>query len=245
MSEYRLRIDAFTPATLPMKRLAEYMAEFARLLGEPERVHFVRVDEGSAVLVSRIDTQAETKVAKRLLEVRSGVGDPEGIKAEKRIDAMLATDEAIGQLLDQNGAEIIPFPGRSRPKPLRYGPFREDGVLEGILIRIGGKDDSVPVWLRDATVIHKCMAKEELARRISVHYPAGDFLRVWGTGRWMREEDGSWSMERFDIREFEPLDAASLSEVIRKLHAVQGARWGEDPIGDLQELRGGDRKALN
>jgi hypothetical protein len=245
MTEYRLRIDVFTPATLPMKRLAEYMAEFARLLGEPELVHFVRVDEGSAVLVSRIDAQAETKVAKRLLEVRGGVGDPEGIKAEKRIDAMLATDEAIGQLLDQNGAEIIPFPGRSRPKPLRYGPFREDGVLEGILIRIGGKDDSVPVWLRDAMVIHKCMAKEELARRISVHYPTGDFLRVWGTGRWMREEDGSWSMERFDIREFEPLDVASLPDVIRRLHAVQGARWGEDPISDLQELRGSDRKALN
>jgi hypothetical protein len=245
MTEYRLRIDAFTPATLPMKRLAEYMAEFARLLGEPERVHFVRVDESSAVLVSRVDTQASTKVAKRLLEVRSGVGDLEGIKAEKKIDAMLATDEAVGQLLDESGAEVIPFPGRNRPKPLRYGPFREDGVLEGILIRIGGKDDSVPVWLRDGRMIHKCMAKEELARRISLHYASRDFLRVWGTGRWMREEDGSWSMEQFDIREFEPLDAASLPDVIRRLHAVQGAGWGEDPVGDLQELRSGDRKALH
>jgi len=228
-----------------MKRLAEYMAEFARLLGEPERVHFVKVDDGSAVLVSRIDPEAEPRVARRILEVRSGVGDPEGLKAEKKIDAMLAVDDAVGQLLDQDGAEIIPFPGRTRPKPLRYGPFREDGVLEGTLIRVGGKDESVPVWLRDEAVIHKCMAKEELARRISVHYPAGDFLRVWGTGRWMREEDGSWSMERFDIREFEPLDGTSLPEVIRRLHAVQGAEWGDDPVGDLRRLRGGDGRTLN
>lgn len=239
MTEYRLRIDVFTPATLPMKRLAEYMAEFARLLGEPERVHFVKIDDGSAVLVSRIDPEAETKVARRVLEVRSGIGDPEGLRAEKRIDAMLATDSAVGQLLDQNGAEIIPFPGRMRPKPLSYGPFREDGVLEGVLIRVGGKDDSVPVWLRDGAVIHKCTAKEDLARRISVHYPTGAFLRVWGSGRWMRAEDGSWYMERFDIREFEPLDEASLPDVIRKLRTVRGAEWGDDPINDLHKLRNG------
>lgn len=245
MTEYRFRIDVFTPATLPMKRLAEYMAEFARLLGEPERVHFVKVDESSAVLVSRVDHQAETKVARRLLEVRNGEGDPEALKAERKIDTMLATDSAVGQLLDENGAEIIPFPGRMRPKPLRYGPFREDGVLEGVLIRVGGKDESVPVWLRDGAVIHKCTTKEDLARRISVHYPTGDFLRVWGSGRWMREEDGAWSMERFDIREFEPLDEASLPEVIKKLHAVRGAEWGDDPIADLRSLRDGSGKTLN
>jgi hypothetical protein len=228
-----------------MKRLAEYMAEFARLLGEPERVHFVEVAEGSAVLVSRIDPQAETIVARRLLEVRKGEGDPEALKAERRIDAMLATDNAVGQLFDESGTEIIPFPGRLRPKPLRYGPFREDGVLEGVLIRVGGKDETVPVWLRDVTIIHKCNAKEDLARRISVHYPTGDFLRVWGSGRWMREEDGAWSMERFDIREFEALDETSLPDVIKKLHAVRRAEWGDDPIRDLQRLRSGSGKALN
>lgn len=245
MTEYRLRIDAFTPATLPMKRLAEYMAEFARLLGEPERVHFVKVDEGSAALVCRIDPQAKTEVARRLLGVRRGEGDPEALRAERKIDTMLATDSAIGELLDENGAEIIPFPGRMRPKPLRYGPFREDGVLEGVLIRVGGKDETVPVWLRDGAVIHKCTAKEDLARRISVHYSKGDLLRVRGSGRWMREEDGSWSMEQFDIGEFEPLDETSLPDVIEKLHAVQGAEWGDDPIGDLQELRNGSGKSLN
>lgn len=61
----------------------------------------------------------------------------------------------------------------------------------------------------------------------------------------MREEDGSWSMEQFDIREFEPLDESSLHDVIKKLHAVPGAEWGDDPIGDLHGLRSGGGKALN
>jgi hypothetical protein len=46
-SEYRLKIDVYTPATIPMARLAEYMQEFAVLLGEAKSVHFVRLEEGS------------------------------------------------------------------------------------------------------------------------------------------------------------------------------------------------------
>ncbi len=33
-------IDKFTPHTIPMYRLAEYMRNFADLLGNEERVHF-------------------------------------------------------------------------------------------------------------------------------------------------------------------------------------------------------------
>jgi hypothetical protein len=61
----------------------------------------------------------------------------------------------------------------------------------------------------------------------------------------MREEDGAWSMEQFDIREFEPLEETSLHDVIKKLHEVRGAEWGDDPIGDLRRLRSGGGKAHN
>ena len=36
--EHRFVIDAYTPDTLPMVRLAEYMADVAHLLGEVERL---------------------------------------------------------------------------------------------------------------------------------------------------------------------------------------------------------------
>ena len=49
--EYRFTIDAYSPETLPMSRLAEYMAEVARLLGKVDQVHFVRLEPGSTVLV--------------------------------------------------------------------------------------------------------------------------------------------------------------------------------------------------
>ncbi len=56
--EYRFVIDAYSPETLPMSRLAEYMTDLARLFGTAERVHFVRLEAGSTVLVQRVEPEA-------------------------------------------------------------------------------------------------------------------------------------------------------------------------------------------
>jgi hypothetical protein len=53
--EVHFRINAYTPGTIPMDRLALYMREFARLLGEPASVHFDKLIEGSACIVAWID----------------------------------------------------------------------------------------------------------------------------------------------------------------------------------------------
>jgi hypothetical protein len=241
--ERRFKIDVFTPETLPMERLAEYMLQFAKLLGEPERVHFVEVEAGSAVLRARVEDMAVPKVEQRLAEASRGQGDPIAVQALRDLDVMLAGDNAVGQLLDDTGAEIIAFPGRNRPKPIEYGPFREEGVLEGIVIKIGGEGPSVPVWLRDKeAVFKKCSARRPLARKLAKYYEAG-LLRVSGTGSWMRLATGSWLMRSFEIKAFEVLDDAPLADIIKRLHSVEGAEWGDNPVGDLARLRTG--KDLN
>jgi hypothetical protein len=60
--EYRFKITAYTPATIPMARLAEYMAELAVVLGEEEHVHFVRLQKGSTVLVHNIENEIFCKL---------------------------------------------------------------------------------------------------------------------------------------------------------------------------------------
>jgi hypothetical protein len=51
--EYRFTIaESFTPQTLPMERLAEYIAGLAKLLGEQPNVHFRSIEAGSTVLVA-------------------------------------------------------------------------------------------------------------------------------------------------------------------------------------------------
>ncbi len=238
--ERRFKIDAFTPETIPMERLAEYMLQFAKLLGEPERVHFVDVEPGSAVLRARIEDAAVPKVERRLADASRGQGDPVALKALQFLDDLLANDNAVGQLLDEAGTEIIAFQGRNRPTPLEYGPFREDGVIEGVVIKVGGIGTSVPIWLQDRETVYKnCSARRPLARKLAKQYDAG-ILRVSGSGSWMRLATGSWLMRSFEIKDFEVLDNAPLADVIKRLHDVEGSDWGEDPIGDLARLRTGE-----
>ena len=236
--EHRFKIDVFTPETLPMERLAEYMSKFAKFLGEQDRVHFVAVERGSVVLVARAEAEVAQEVERQLLAFKQGSAQPAAVKAWQDLDDMLATDNAVGQLLDASGAERIAFPGRTRPKPLEFGPFREDGVLEGIIIRVGGKDGSVPIWLKDGATIHKCTASVQLSKELSEHYQ-GALLRVRGSGRWMRLPNGEWKMLAFDIKDFEVLDSLPLAELVKQLQAIPGADWGADSARDLWKLRNG------
>ena len=43
-----LRIDGFTPYTLPMGRLAEYLKDLAAIFGTQTDAHFIEVGDGSA-----------------------------------------------------------------------------------------------------------------------------------------------------------------------------------------------------
>ncbi len=110
-------------------------------------------------------------------------------------------------------------------------------ALDGILIRIGGEDDPVPVHLEDGDKIHICYAKRSIARRLAPHL-FGSPLIVSGTGKWRRDPDGSWLMDRFTIQDFTELNDAPLSEVVNKLRKVEGG-WKnhEDPLGELDRLR--------
>ena len=236
--EYRLKIDVFTIPSLPMARLAEYMAELARLLGEQDLVHFSHLQPGSAVLVSNIDAPAAPKVSERLEKVKGGYAPRDAMQAYKALDTLLAKDNAVATLTVDGGAEVIAFPGRNRPKSVRYGPFREDGSLDGVVIRIGGRDDTIPVLLKDAEgAEYPCQTTIELSKQLALHYRTAT-VRVHGSGKWVREESGLWALQQFDINSFEVLDDGPLTDVVSNLRAVEGGEWGSDArFGDALGLR--------
>ena len=241
--QYRLKIEAFSVDSLPMGRLAEYMAELAVLLGERERVHFSHLEPGSAVLVTNIEPVAFPKVETRVDQVSRGDGPKDAMQAFKNIDNLLAKDSAVAVLISPSKTNVIEFPGRTRPKPLRYGPFRETGTLDGRIIRIGGRDETIPVWLRDGEAEYHCNVRgEEVARRLAPYYLSGT-IRVHGSGKWVREENGTWKLEQFDIYDFEVLDERPMGEVVDKLRAVEGGTWHEshDALSDILGLRRDDQ----
>lgn len=240
--EYRFHIDdSFKPATIPMERLGEYIKALAQLMGETGSVHLDRVTEGSVVLHAAIDQPAQIKVRDRVSGLRGKTTSKEVARAFGVLDDMLRKDNATGRLVEVGGQVVIPFPGRNRPEPVVFGPFKQDGTLEGQVIRVGGKDDTIPVHLRDGAVVHTGLnATEDVARRIAQHL-LGPTVRVHGTGTWLREGDGTWQLKSFRINDFELLDETPLDGVVARLRAVRGSGWGEvpDPVRELLEDRQG------
>ncbi len=242
--EIRFRIDVFTPDTLPMARLAEYMADLAVLLGEPENVHFVRLEKSSAVLVQKIDEVAVPKIQERTRSIRAGEGPPDAMEAYRRVNRRLRQDNSVGLLSEEDGAEIIRFPGREQAQPVTFGAFNQEGTLDGVVIRLGGTGDPVPVHLNAGSVLQShCFASRELAKTLGP-FIFGPELRVHGVGRWHRDEDGAWILVRFTIASFEVLDGRPLSDVVAQLRNVSGSEWPDldDPWGELNRIRDGDNE---
>jgi hypothetical protein len=243
---YRFVIsESFTPETLPMWRLAEYMSEMASLLGEKSSVHFVEVDEGSTALVQDVEYEAYPKVRARMNDVKHGEGPSEARKAFDTLNKKLAEDNAIGELLEDpspetpkaEAAKVLAFPGKRRFVELEYGPFTQPGELQGQVIVLGGESDPVPIHLEDGGTVYICRAKRSIAKELAVHY-LGPPVRVSGNGRWLRDSDGNWQMKSFNITSFSVLKDESLSTVIAKLRQVSG-KWKEQrqQLAALDQLR--------
>src|ERR1700691_1094973 len=93
--EFRFMIDEFTPRTIPLLRLAEYMQDSAVLLGNEKSVHpGDRLEEGSTTVVARVEWEAEPKVRERLRSVRNKDGNDRVMEAAARLDDRLAEDNA-------------------------------------------------------------------------------------------------------------------------------------------------------
>jgi len=237
--EFVFKINAFSPDTIPMARLAEYMADLAHLLGEEASVHFVRLDGGSTKLVHAIEMEAVPKVEARVLGVRDGSASVELQRISAEINRKLANDNTDGVLFDPRGAEIIQFPGKGGLKEISFGPVRQQGMIDGIVRRVGGKTNPVPVMLETNGAFEThCFASRELSKELAKHYD-GAPIRCNGTGTWKRDEFGQWILERFLISNFEELDQRSLPEILTELQAVSNAAWRDSPDvwRDLNKIR--------
>ncbi|CAK0758881.1 conserved hypothetical protein [uncultured Gammaproteobacteria bacterium] len=238
--EYQFIIDGhYTPATLPMKRLAEYMAEFSRLLGIEENVHFVGIEPGSAVLKTQVDEIKRPDVRNVLAELQRGAGPATSVRAYSKLDQMLAADNSVGRVVE-GGADVLTFPGREKIIPIVLDGITEEGFLDGELISLGGKNDKVYAHLLNDNQTYHCQTHRELARKLARHI-FGTPLRVYGQGQWRRTEQRIWQVTHFDIENFEVLDVTPLGDVVEKLRELPGNEWKSmsDPFEELRALRYG------
>jgi hypothetical protein len=235
-------IGAFTPETMPLARLAEYMGDLAALLGKEHAVHFLGLAPGSTRLNARVEVQDVPKVMIRLSDLHRGNAAKEIVRIFEQIDERLANDNAVGWIADARAAsgepEILSFPGRDRQKQKIYGPFTQEGHLDGVLISVGGRDDPAALQLQSGTVFYTgCEADRVLARQLAKHLD--EPIRIHGKGRWRRENNGRWTLVSFKVQRFEVFEETSLAAAVQSLRSISGAGWAEsdDLFNDLAFMR--------
>lgn len=236
---YDFRIDVWKPETLPMAKLAKYLAKLSIMFGDDNCVHFLKVRKGSAIPEIAVDQIAAPKVAARLRLVGMPDSPPELERANLEINRMLREDNASATLKLKNGGIVLNFPGKKTPLAEEVVVY-EQGELDGIVIRVGGKDDSVPVWIEgEGRAIYKCQTTRDIARQLAT-YLFDKQVRVAGNGKWCRTPERKWELEQFEIKSFLPLEDTGLEQLIGELRAVKGNQWNEmdDPQAELRKLRG-------
>lgn len=231
-------IDGFTPLTLPIGRLTEYMRQFAALVGPNSEVHFIKVGKGSAALESVAPEEIVPAVRARIVAAQRGEGPVEAVRGFAGLRSMLYQDKTTGRIKEDRH-KILEFP---KPRAPQYSAVTEEGTLEGILIKIGGRDETIPVHLQDGNKFHKCNTTRARAKELAP-YLFGDPIRVSGKGKWNRSEIGVWELTEFKITDFEKLNSDEIQQVLERMRQIPGSGWDKinDPLEELETIRKGSK----
>lgn len=229
-----LIIDAFTPDTLPMSRLAEYLKPFAVMLGSEANVHFEGVFVGSATCRAFVEPQDAPKVRERVQGIPSKTAPRSAMKAYNDIDDLLAKDNAIGHVAI-DGHNLLEFPGRRRAKQEIIGPVRRSTSIEGQVYSIGGKDETINIHLRNGETELRCEVSIALARKLGPYLLDGT-VRLFGHGLWNRI-DGEWQMKTFTADDFLLLADSPLQATINSISDAFDGVAADLAASTLLELR--------
>ncbi len=232
-------IAGLSPRTVPVGRLARYLSLLSTALGDPKGMSLVAIGEGSLRAAFEAPEDVVTGIRARVAALDHGTAPAKSAKALRNLRRELSDSGAGQAALRADGASML------RVAPLtdgerEIGPIRQSGSLQGIPIRVGGRNNPVPVHLQSSGRVYYCHADRELARQIGAHLFRKP-VRVFGEGDWLRKRSGTWVIKSFRVDRFKEIDDAPLSVVMKRLQAID-AEWKKrpDPLGDLMRLRKGD-----
>lgn len=236
LEEYRFEIPAFTPETMPLDRLLEYLAQVAILLGDPQELHLIRIESASTQPVLAMPHAVGLKARARAEEVQAGGGSERRRNAFMRIQQMVG-DDGCGPALFKapEGAVILKFDPRANPVATAHS-IRQPTTVQGTLISVGGKQEKSNLLIQDEAgeTISGCSANRALAKQLAQYLY--EPIRLSGDGTWERSAKGVWRLERMTVQAYLPLDDRPLGEVINELQSIP-IDWPSDTLQRLKELR--------
>lgn len=224
-------LEGRSPDQIPMARLAEYMQQFAAMLGETENVHFARVEKGSTRLVAKLNPGLPAqRVQARVYAVRDRRAPAEAMRAFRRINDMVGEDRGRARVTFGVGV-ILRFPGNVDSNVTPFNVVDNatiTGKLYALIEQTSGLLNA-RIRPRSGNTYVSCSADGRIGRQLRNYFL--DAVRVQGRGTWVRSENGEWSCQSLHILDVHPVKDVSLREAINALRAID-VDWSDDPLGD-------------
>ncbi len=241
--EYIFHINKFTPETIPQARLAEYLAAISKIYGSERGVHFREMISASAAIATKVDQEVAAEVWQRVQIAPTPDAPSDLAAAYKAVNDMLYADGTTGDV-ERGNIKVLRFAGCEITRPPRMGPFTQNVEIDGVLVRVGGKDKTAHIMIEDSDRnTWNFEVTREHAKAMAPHL-FGNPLRIVGTIRWVRDEHGDWVQQHGSARahEFALLNAENLQEAVAKLRVIYGESIGKspNPLSLLRDLRDGD-----
>jgi hypothetical protein len=221
-----------------MADLADYVADFAALLGSKSEVRFAGVVNQSVSIRANVPPPSVTDARHRLTSASTDP-DSEWGKVYTLLARKLARDNLTASVLDAEGARIIDFPRPATP-PTEPITIRESSVLDGTVVAVRGRDETVHVTILDidgrtfSAETRDFGMAQELAQRFR-----GRAVRLRVDGTWTRSPEGQWALTRGRIESFEDLDETPLAAIVGRLPEVVTEEFmrSQDPLAEWREMR--------
>lgn len=229
--QYELHVLGTSKKTLSLDDFADLAKRLADLLGEQERVHFGALKDGSARILAKVEQSARQDVVVQLAKIRLGASPAKITK----LNDYLGSKGWRGELKNAEGSVIIAFPGASKKKPEQIQTVHQPDSLIGQVIKIGGRDDTVPMTLKtpDGAFVDVNVRGRDEAKKLALHLFGAD-IKVNGNATWTRDEDGHWACSAMEVLSFEETDSTPLLDLFEALSRVPHNHWHqlEDPIAE-------------
>lgn len=239
--QIKFRISSLTPDTLSMGRLAQYLACLAGMYGNDNDVRFKGVRKGSAVLVAEAFPDVVDSIEHRLRLINTSETDDKAQRAYNDVNRLLQEDHSTAYVTRPKSGKIITFPGGKQQRRIDPISVMQPVTIDGVVIRIGGKDETIPVVVQDMEGNNiPCTIKgKQNAKALSKYY-LGETLRITGTGKLTRNEDGVWRMSNVIIESYYPISDEPIDKIFNDFRAIEGNGWKslKNPIATWKKMRG-------
>ncbi|MEA2745475.1 MAG: hypothetical protein QOG25_3846 [Acetobacteraceae bacterium] len=220
LEELEFVIPAYTPETMLLDRLLQYLQQIGEVVGAAEDMHLVRIEPSSTKPVFKMPTPIAIRARERIAAVRGGGGGTQIQRAAyNRIRQMVKKDGGKPASLQDRTGVILDFP----PNLEEVGAIlevRQASNFDGTLLRVGGVGEPIPVLMQDLAgdIFSGFSAPKSLAKTMAklLFEP----IRVSGIGSWDRSPAGEWKLNKMLIQTYEPLGDETLVEVFQKLRSV-------------------------